>query len=937
MRKIYPGVVAALCALSAPASAQIAVTSARIGCMDMQKNGNLTTMVANACNTKETCSFKAPTEKEYKAAGVTARTRPYCTQGMEIVYHCGDNNFHTITVPGNAWDQPPAQLSCARSAAPNAVRGTPDVVHVRAARIGCMDVQTTPNITSMVGGACNGKTTCSFKAPTEKEYKAAGVKAGTRDWCTQGMEITYDCGRDDPRTVYVQGNAWDHPPAKLACAAVPPPAKFDAGEAPIKITSARIGCLDKQKEGNLTRLVASACNGRASCSYPAPTPDAYKKAGVKAETRTACTQAMEIKYRCGTNDDQVVLVEGDAWNHPPARLRCDGNTISTNRQDVTPAQAGPAEPPCTKTRILPPNYYIAPKLMLDWTPVPEAEVAEVMKHYLYNPDLFQALSGFIVPKAPTIDDYRTDQASLVKAPWVGGNEGRLRAELREVAKAKDPLGALCLAAQRFTSNKGKTATAPSDADFATAFADLAVTGRASFEKFTKLALDDAKLATHPKCAGASAASIAKALDRAYAVANAIRLDHLNAARRKLGWIAVSGEDDQPYRPVNVPSTKAQQFDIEVSVAKFKIPVKTRYAIFPKERPGVAPRKILVDGGKRKVMADPLPVLADNAEVILFIHGMDSKIEESEMLADALHALPGKRNWTVITMDLPSSGYGENIHHAKVSPVSAVACHNTPLVDFLEEYVVSFVDKLDGDLGGRLKPRIKAVVGGSLGGNLSMRLGRRPNTPWIKNVVPWSPAAIWPSMIAQRNAVAAGCDTSWQVLNDRGVDISLTWSGKDPFFLPEHEMQMFRRGTFYGGFDWPPAFGLGGDPPQAQCWYSDHYKCKREELAASRINRHETYDANYRAWHWRLAGEQLAFSHQQFADGTKTPLYLRNDKRMLLLCGYDDTCADLCKHTRDVSEKMVNTPGYARFMRLTGHSLDNEYPFWVARELDKFLE
>ena len=36
-------------------------------------------------------------------------------------------------------------------------------------------------------------------------------------------------------------------------------------------------------------------------------------------------------------------------------------------------------------------------------------------------------------------------------------------------------------------------------------------------------------------------------------------------------------------------------------------------------------------------------------------------------------------------------------------------------------------------------------------------------------------------------------------------------------------------------------------------------------------------------------------------------------------------------------KAVNTPGYARFMKQTGHSLDNEYPFFVARELDKFLE
>jgi pimeloyl-ACP methyl ester carboxylesterase len=266
----------------------------------------------------------------------------------------------------------------------------------------------------------------------------------------------------------------------------------------------------------------------------------------------------------------------------------------------------------------------------------------------------------------------------------------------------------------------------------------------------------------------------------------------------------------------------------------------------------------------------------------------------------------------------------------------VACHNTPLLDFIEEFIVSFVDTTDAQLGGKLKPRIRAVVGGSLGGNMSMRLGRRPNTPWIKNVVPWSPAAIWPSKIAQKNAVAAGCDTGWDLLNDRGVDVSLTWGGKDPFFLPENETPGMRRTLFYGGFDWAPVAGIGG-PPQAQCWFSDKWKCKQDTIRASRIDRHETYDASFRAWHWRLAGEQIAFSQQQFAPGTTQPLYLRNNKRMLLICGYDDTCADLCTHTRDVAAKMSKTPGYARFMKQTGHALDNEYPVFVARELAEFLE
>jgi len=42
--------------------------------------------------------------------------------------------------------------------------------------------------------------------------------------------------------------------------------------AQIRVTEARIGCLDIQKEGNLTGIVGDACNGKYSCSYKAPTP-----------------------------------------------------------------------------------------------------------------------------------------------------------------------------------------------------------------------------------------------------------------------------------------------------------------------------------------------------------------------------------------------------------------------------------------------------------------------------------------------------------------------------------------------------------------------------------------------------------------------------------------------------------------------------------------
>ncbi len=90
-------------------------------------------------------------------------------------------------------------------------------IHIDSARIGCLDIQHAPNLTGWVGRSCNGKWTCSFKAPTPNEYRAAGVHAKGRSFCTQAMEITYDCGDHALRNATVPGDAWGHPPAQLEC------------------------------------------------------------------------------------------------------------------------------------------------------------------------------------------------------------------------------------------------------------------------------------------------------------------------------------------------------------------------------------------------------------------------------------------------------------------------------------------------------------------------------------------------------------------------------------------------------------------------------------------------------------------------------------------------------------------------------------------------
>jgi hypothetical protein len=215
-----------------------------------------------------------------------------------------------------------------------------DKIDVKFARIGCLDIQKDGNLAQLVAQACNGKTSCSYKAPTETEYRRAGVQAKTRTFCTQAMEVIYECGHNDPHNIMVPGDAWTKPPAELVCnPGVPQNTTLPLGAAPINVVKARIGCLDIQKDGNLTDIVGRSCNGRLTCSYEAPTPDQYAREGVRAATRTFCTQAMEITYRCGQYNDKTALVNGDAWVHPPAYLDCQpgsegSNVVNSKRLDA---------------------------------------------------------------------------------------------------------------------------------------------------------------------------------------------------------------------------------------------------------------------------------------------------------------------------------------------------------------------------------------------------------------------------------------------------------------------------------------------------------------------------------------------------------------------------------------------------------------------------
>lgn len=150
---------------------------------------------------------------------------------------------------------------------------------------------------------------------------------------------------------------------------------------------------------------------------------------------------------------------------------------------------------------------------------------------------------------------------------------------------------------------------------------------------------------------------------------------------------------------------------------------------------------------------PEPAIRGDQEVILYLHGHSSRLEEALELTGRIHEAAARagRKYTVISMDLPCCGYASHLDHERIAPPEASRYHLSgdgggyPILEFVEEFVVRFVETLDRTVG--VRGRIASVVGGSLGGNLVLRLGeRRPAPPWLRALVSWSPASVWDALV-----------------------------------------------------------------------------------------------------------------------------------------------------------------------------------------------
>jgi pimeloyl-ACP methyl ester carboxylesterase len=525
---------------------------------------------------------------------------------------------------------------------------------------------------------------------------------------------------------------------------------------------------------------------------------------------------------------------------------------------------------------------------------------------------------------------------------------RLIEPLREAAQTQNPYKILAAAGAAFFRAQNPTIdSSPADDErLGRALADLAITGRVSYTRFQRQPLIEASLheVTRATLAHSGvqatpaevASAVGPALDRAFTVAWALRgpANQRAALRKDLGWIAVSSDDDKPHRPVNVAASPYEQFEVPVTVAvpgppAQNLTVQTRFLIASAEDPGAAP----IPPSTRELPPDPMPHVPAGHQVILFLHGHSSGSEEAlPVIPDILRAgLARGRKYSVISLDLPNNGYSQTFDPETVADRNGTSWPSDPLdsrpirapiLDYIENFIIAFVDALDPITP--IKNRFAGVIGGSLGGNLGLRLGQRDNTasPWLgAGIVSWSAASVWKPMVnSYFNSIAPGM--CWT----RSVDPEVTNSRRDYF------TSVFNK----------PAVWTTGDRTQPEMWYRDTWEpCKAHHIQESQISRQEIYDANFRHWHWRVAGEQLIFSHNDHVDHDNTKPYrfeLNNKVPQLLIAGRLDNFpgTQIFNCTRKLAQWMVNTPGRSLFLEDTGHSMHIERPKFLAGQIADFL-
>lgn len=536
----------------------------------------------------------------------------------------------------------------------------------------------------------------------------------------------------------------------------------------------------------------------------------------------------------------------------------------------------------------------------------------------------------------------------------GVRTGRLAMWLRSAAATRNPLEILGRAVvARFMPPYTGNVEAESNA-----LADLAVTGRAAYAAFCANRIDDAALIKYvqPKLPGKSQQqlqdAVRKVLDHAYTVAWALRgsPSQRSELRPKLGWIAISGEDDPPHVPVNLPCCDAYMGELEVADGSSRLTLRATLRLPDNPVPEPLPGNYLRQIPKATAFTDALNnrEAAGYDALFLFVHGLASRCEEAETFKKLLIArgvVLGRR-YAVLSVDMPGMGYSPRLDidslisrrthggfHGFKLPNGADS--HFPLLGLYRDTLVQICNNVPGG--------VQYVMGGSLGGNMTLWLAADPmftelapanNKPSsIISFLAWSPASIWESYERSRDTPFEGNGTHLDVFKN-------TMKKKSYARMQERETENTRWHFFEipqrgeevlgvhinGGWGYPP---------------------NKENI----LIQSELYSEQYRRTFWAAGYEQVVFSHQEPLAPLggvpfKTWPFKTIRKPLFLASGAKDNgsglpgmgrLADIYDPVIAVTEACPEVQGQRLLLLETGHSIHDEQPDLLAEKINAFLK
>src|SRR5260370_6397890 len=273
---------------------------------------------------------------------------------------------------------------------------------------------------------------------------------------------------------------------------------------------------------------------------------------------------------------------------------------------------------------------------------------------------------------------------------------------------------------------------PADPKLAPVFAQLAVTGRKAFESFAQWHPQETDLAQYVKNTNAGQNfepqalhnAAANVLDVAYRTLWAVRANDANWRdyRRSIGWIAVSGEDDLPHRPVNTFTAPYPQYDAAIGAVG-------NQRIFTRFLVASAGNSLLLPAGvhgatlvaPRSIPPAERPIIPTQNKIILYIHGGGSRLEEAVPLAEQLIRAGAARglSYTLISFAMPNSALSTPCDHTLIAnqgpggglgsyhppqgdpnklPPEPPLTYGDPLLAPEEQRALNFIDALDQQIG-----------------------------------------------------------------------------------------------------------------------------------------------------------------------------------------------------------------------------------------------